>query len=142
MRSVATTPRLPGGARDSVERGRPGHNGGVRAEVADELEEFIRLGGVWDTAVLTSVVARLEGDADEGDNLARLLAQPLRALLVRMTMGDIPLRVAHDLEGILYPRLWKVMEAARDGLPEGELRTRIEVLNRRLSRRLVEERPG
>ena len=66
----------------------------------------------------------------------------MRALLVRMSMGDVPPRMANDVEGILYPRIWKVMEAARDGLPDGELRTRIEVLNRRLSRRLVEERPG
>jgi hypothetical protein len=31
------------------------------------------------------------------------------------------------------------MEAARDGLPDAELRTRIEVFNRRLSRTFAQE---
>ena len=114
----------------------------MRAELIDEIEDFVRRGGVWDEEALNSIVSRLEREADAlGDNIPRLLAQPLRAVLVRMTMGDVPQRVANDVEGILYPRIWKVMEAARDGLPDAELRTRIEVLNRRLSRRLVEERP-
>ena len=46
---------------------------------------------------------------------------------------------AADVEAIIYPRLWKVMEAARDGLPDAEMRTRIEVMNRRLARVFAEE---
>ena len=115
----------------------------MRAALVDELEEFVRRGGLWDRAELDGLVTRLEQEADDtGDPIPRLLAHPLRALLVRLGMGEVPRRMANDVEGILYPRIWKVMEAARDGLPDGELRTRIEVLNRRLSRRLVEERPG
>jgi hypothetical protein len=117
--------------------------GWMRPEVVDELEEFVRRGGVWDADDLDTVIVRLESEAEEqGDAIPHLLAQPLRAVLVRLSMGDVPTRMANDVEGILYPRIWKVMEAARDGLPDGELRTRIEVLNRRLARRLVEERPG
>lgn len=115
----------------------------MRPELVDELEEFVRRGGLWDSDELRALVDRLEQEAeDHGDPIPRLLAHPLRALLVRMGMGEVSTRMANDVEGILYPRIWKVMEAARDGLPDGELRTRIEVLNRRLSRRLVEERPG
>lgn len=114
----------------------------MRTALVDELEDFIRRGGLWDPADLDSLITRLEAEADDtDDSIPRLLAHPLRALLVRLSMGDVPHRMANDVEGIVYPRIWKVMEAARDGLPDGELRTRIEVLNRRLSRRLVEERP-
>lgn len=118
-------------------------NGVVDAALVDELEDFVRRGGVWDRDDLQGVIARLEGESEaQADPIPLLLAHTLRALLVRMSMGAVPPRMANDLEGILYPRIWKVMEAARAGLPDGELRTRIEVLNRRLSRRLVEERPG
>jgi hypothetical protein len=70
-----------------------------------------------------------------------MLARPFSSLLWRQQMGDLPPRMAHDVEGIIYPRLWKVMEGLRNGLPDGELRTRVEVLNRRLARRFVQERP-
>jgi hypothetical protein len=116
--------------------------GVMRAGLVDELEDFVRRGGLWDAADLEGLVARLEEEADAADDpIPRLLAHPLRALLLRLGMGEVSTRMANDVEGIVYPRIWKVMEAARDGLPDGELRTRIEVLNRRLSRRLVEERP-
>lgn len=115
----------------------------MQAALVDELEDFVRRGGLWDPDDLDALITRLEVEADSHeDPIPRLLAHPLRALLVRLGMGEVPARMANDVEGIVYPRIWKVMEAARDGLPDGELRTRIEVLNRRLSRRLVEERPG
>jgi len=113
---------------------------GMRAALVDELEEFIRRGALWERDELEALIERLEREPD--DPIPTLLAHPLRALCLRLSMGEVPTRMANDVEGILYPRIWKVMEAARDGLPDGELRTRIEVLNRRLSRRLVEERPG
>jgi hypothetical protein len=47
--------------------------------------------------------------------------------------------VASDVEGVVYPRLWKIMEAVGDGMPDGELRTRIEVFNRRLARCFANE---
>jgi hypothetical protein len=115
----------------------------VRPSLIDRLEDFIRAGSLWDAAALEHLVADLEHEATAtGDSVPQMLAHPLRAILLRMQMGPVPQRLANDLEGIVYPRLWKVMEAARDGLPDTELRTRIEVLNRRLSRRLVEENPG
>lgn len=115
----------------------------MRADLVDELEEFVRRGALWDVDELETLVGRLEAEAEETDDpIPRLLAGPLRAVFLRIRMGEVSRRMANDIEGIVYPRIWKVMEAARDGLPDGELRTRIEVLNRRLSRRLVEERPG
>ncbi len=112
----------------------------MRAALVDEWEEFIRAGSLWDPVALEALIERLESESTaSGDPVPRLLAPPLRAILLRMGMGEVPQRMSHDVEGIVYPRIWKVMEAARDGLPDAELRTRIEVLNRRLSRRLVEE---
>jgi hypothetical protein len=115
----------------------------VRPALVDDLEEFIREGWLWDPPNLERVIERLEDESrDTDDPVPQMLAHPLRAILLRLGMGELPKRLANDLEGIVYPRVWKVMEAARDGLPDGELRTRIEVLNRRLSRRLVEESRG
>ena len=117
-----------------------GHHGRVRAELVDEIEEFVRRGKLWHTDDLNDLIARLEAESDaSGDPIPRQLSAPLRALLVRMRIGDVPNRLASDVEGIVYPRLWKVMEAARDGLPDSELRTRIEVFNRRLSRTFAQE---
>lgn len=39
--------------------------------------------------------------------------------------------VAADIEAVAYPRLCKVLEAVHGGLPDGELRIRIEVMGRR-----------
>ena len=112
-------------------------------EIVDELEDFIRRGGLWDPDELRGLISLLDTEADaQDDPLLRMLAKPLTSLLTRMEMGEVPSRFANDIEGILYPRLWKVMEAVRDGLPDGELRTRVEVLNRRLARRFVEEQDG
>jgi hypothetical protein len=121
---------------------RSGNNGGVRTEVADELLEFIRKGDLWEPDALRVLIASLESEGEvHGDTNCVLLAKPLAALLTRLEIGPVAERFADDIEGILYPRLWKVMEAVWDGLPEGELRTRVEVLNRRLSRRFVDEEP-
>jgi hypothetical protein len=115
----------------------------MRLEMVDELEEFVSRGALWDDAELSQLIARLEAEADQDDDpIPRLLSQPLRSVLVRMQMKNVSPRMVNDVEGIVYPRVWKVMEAVRDGLPDGELRTRIEVLNRRLARRFAEERPG
>ena len=114
----------------------------MRPELADELEEFVRRGELWDPDELARLVASLEREtADTADPIPAMLAQPFSSLLVRQRMGALPPRMAHDIEGIIYPRLWKVMEAMRKGLPDGELRTRVEVLNRRLARRFVQEQP-
>jgi hypothetical protein len=117
-----------------------GDDGAVRTELVDELEEFIRRGQLWEPAELEALVERLEREAvDTNDPIPSLLARPFNSLLVRQQIGDLPPRMAHDIEGIVYPRLWKVMEAVRDGMPDGELRTRVEVMNRRLARRFAQE---
>ena len=114
----------------------------MQLELADELEEFVRRGSLWDPGELGAMIARLEEASEAGrDPIPALLSRPLASLLVRMRMGELAPRFANDVEGIVYPRLWKVMEGVRDGMPDGELRTRIEVLNRRLARRFAEEQP-
>jgi hypothetical protein len=115
----------------------------VRTALADELEEFVRRGQLWDPAELGSLIERLEREAvDTEDPIPAMLARPFNSLLVRQQMGHLPPRMAHDIEGIVYPRLWKVMEAVRLGMPDGELRTRVEVMNRRLARRFAQEQSG
>ena len=115
----------------------------MRQELVDDLEEFVRAGSLWDEHDLGKLIRRLEDESEvTGDPLPQMLSRPLSSLLWRMKMGGVDQRFANDVEGIVYPRLWKVMEAVWDGLPDGELRTRIEVLNRRLARRFAEEQPG
>lgn len=114
----------------------------MRPEIVDELEEFVRRGKLWNADELTALIDVLEHEAATcGDAIAGLLCTPLKALLVRLRMGAVPPGTAADVEAVVYPRLWKVMEAARDDLPDAELRTRIEVLNRRLSRIFADEQP-
>ena len=118
-------------------------NGRVQPQLVDELEEFVRQGDLWDQAEVEHLVDRLESESRAtGDPNPGRLSSPFRALLVRMRAGDVSDRMAHEIEAVVLPRLWKVMEAARDGLPPGEVRTRIEVLDRRLSRTLAEEAGG
>jgi hypothetical protein len=115
----------------------------MRLALVDELEEFVRRGQLWEPAELEALVERLEQEAiTTSDPIPSMLARPFNSLLVRQQMGNLPPRMAHDIEGIVYPRLWKVMEAVRDGMPDGELRTRVEVMNRRLARRFAQEQSG
>jgi hypothetical protein len=123
--------------------GTVGDDGAVRLDLVDELEEFVRRGQLWDPTELGLLIDRLEKEAiDTDDPIPSMLARPFNSLLVRQRMGNLPPRMAHDIEGIVYPRLWKVMEAARQGMPDGELRTRVEVMNRRLARRFAQEGSG
>jgi hypothetical protein len=116
------------------------HNGRMRAGLVEELEEFVRAGDIWDPVQLGALVAALETEGHDGDPIAGLLAHPLRSVGLRAEMGELPSRTARDIEGIVFPRLWKVMEAIRDDMPPGELRVRIEVFNRRLARCFAAER--
>jgi hypothetical protein len=112
----------------------------MRVELADELEQFVEAGDLWHPEQLQAMVDRLgdETSATE-DPLPAMLGQHLGALLVRLRMGRVDDRFAKDVEGIVYPRIWKVMEAIRDGMPDGEVRIRIEVMNRRLARLFADE---
>ena len=112
----------------------------MRPELAGEIHDFVEAGDLWHPDKLQAMVDSLEAQgAADGDPLPAMLARHLSALLVRLKMGEIDARFAKDIEGIVYPRLWKVMEGIRDEMPDGELRTRIEVMNRRLARRFAEE---
>jgi len=112
----------------------------MRLELMDELEEFVRTGKLWSADDLQALVDRLNAEADHTDDeLPGRLARFMESILLRMRVGDVPVALACDIEGIVYPRLWKVMEGVRDGMPDGELRTRIEVMNRRLSRLFAAE---
>lgn len=106
----------------------------------EELDEFISSGQLWDPVELAALVTRLEAiSAADDDLVIGQVARFLHSVLVRQQIGPVPARLAADIEGIVYPRLFKVMEAVWDGLPAGELRTRIEVMNRRLSRLFATE---
>jgi hypothetical protein len=67
------------------------------------------------------------------------LAHGFAGLRLRLRMGDVPEPRRREVEAVVYPRLWKVLEAVRAGLPEGEQRARVHVLNRRLARLLAAE---
>jgi hypothetical protein len=108
----------------------------LEPDVVTLLEQLFDDGFAWDEAELT----------DLADRLARLGASPVAELShgfagiqVRLAMGAVPEPVRREVEAVIYPRLWKVLEAVRAGLPEGEQRARVQVLNRRLARLLAAE---
>jgi hypothetical protein len=109
-------------------------------ELADELEEFVRLGHLWSETDCSAMVAKLTAESEEtGDPLPGRLARFFDAVTLRMRLGEVPGPLRVQIEAIVYPRVWKLIEAIRDGLPDTELRTRLEVMNRRLARLFVEE---
>jgi hypothetical protein len=110
----------------------------VGPDVADELERFIAAEGLWRSDDLRTIVERLDGQPDD---LCRDLAADLSSVLARTLRGPVSVRLAADIEAVVYPRLWKLMEAVRDGLPEAEQRIRLEVLGGHLARLVVEDRP-
>jgi hypothetical protein len=110
----------------------------VSPDVVDDLERFIAAEGLWRPDHLRAMVERLDG---EPDDLCRDLAADLSSLLERSLREPVPLRLAADIEAVVYPRLWKLMEAVRDGLPEAEQRTRLEVLGGRLAPLVAHDSP-
>lgn len=112
----------------------------MRLRMVDELEEFLAQGDLWDDGELGALLARLEAESDAtGDSVPRQLAGAMRSLVLRKQSGEVSRRLTYEVEGVLIPRLWKVMEAARQGLPDAELRTRVDGLNRGLARLFVAE---
>jgi len=112
----------------------------MRPEVADELESFVEAGALWDPDGVSRLVAFLSRESEEtGDPLPARLGRFLDAVRLRQRVADVPQPKRAEIEAIVYPRVWKVIEAIRGQLPDGELRTRLEVMNRRLARLFVEE---
>jgi hypothetical protein len=132
---------IPHRARgDVADAGAVGQDRVVRTAAMEDLEAFIGGGQLWEPEALAALIARLEAAAaEDGDVTLGQVARFLHSVLVRQQIGPVPARLAADIEGIVYPRLFKVMEALWDDLPAGELRTRIEVMNRRLSRLFATE---
>ena len=112
----------------------------MRTAVADELEAFVEAGGLWDEASVARMVDWLaEESAATDDPLPARLGRFLDAVRLRQRVSNVPAPKRAEIEAIVYPRVWKVIEAIRTGLPDAELRTRLEVMNRRLARLFVEE---
>lgn len=100
------------------------------------LEDFFEDGFSWDEAVLDDLARRLA--ALEGSPVAGL-SEGFAGVRHRLATGDIPEPLRREVEAVIYPKLWKVLEAVRAGLPDGETRARVQVLNRRLARVLAAE---
>ncbi len=105
-------------------------------EVVALLEQVFEDGFTWDDTELANLADRLS--ALGGSPVAEL-AQGFAGVRRRLQAGDMPEPLRREVEAVVYPRLWKVLEAVRTGLPEGEQRTRVQVLNRRLARLLAAE---
>lgn len=103
---------------------------GMRAGVVEELEAFIADEDLWCDDALAAMVGRLAAEPDEA---SLTLAANLGAVLARSRAGPMSQALVADIEGIVYPRLWKVMEAVWDELPDAELRTRLVGLDDRLA---------
>jgi hypothetical protein len=112
----------------------------MRLELADELEEFVRLGHLWTDGDCGAMVAHLSDESVTTDDpLPARLGRFLEAVSIRTRIGEVPRSLQVEIEAIVYPRVWKLIEGIRDGMPDSELQTRIEVMNRRLARLFVEE---
>lgn len=105
-------------------------------DVVAFLEQLFEEGFPWDDAELAELRVRL--GALGGSPVADL-AHGFSGVRLRLAAGEVPEPLRREVEAVIYPRLWKVLEAVRTGLPEGEQRARVQVLNRRLARLLAAE---
>ena len=105
-------------------------------EVVAFLEQLFDDGFVWDESELADLAERL---AALGGSPVAELAHGFAGVRLRLEQGDVPEPLRREVEAVIYPRLWKVLEAVRAGLPEGEQRARVHVLNRRLARLFAAE---
>ena len=100
------------------------------------LEQLFETGFTWDETELADLVDRLGA---LGSSPVAGLAHGFAGLRQRLQTAEMSEPLRREVEAVVYPRLWKVLEAVRAGLPEGEQRTRVDVLNRRLGRLLSTE---
>jgi len=108
----------------------------VEPDVVAFLENLCETGFGWDEAALAGLADRLGA---LGSSPVAGLAHAFAGLRLRLGVGDMPEPRRREVEAVVYPRLWKVLEAVRTGLPESEQRVRVHVLNRRLARLLAAE---
>jgi len=109
--------------------------------VVGQLVRFIEEGHLWVPGELDSLLDRLvrEG-AQVGDgSLATRLVAGFEPLVERRRGDPLPRRVLVDLEAVVYPRLWKLIEGVQTGVLDGELNNRIDALRRGIARVLDEE---
>ena len=105
-------------------------------DVVAFLEQLFDAGFAWDEADLADLADQL--GALGGSPVAGL-AHSFTGVRIRLGLGEVTEPLRREVEAVIYPRLWKVLEAVRAGLPEGEQRARVQVLNRRLARLLATE---
>jgi hypothetical protein len=108
----------------------------VAPHVIAFLEQLFDTGFTWDEVELADLVDRLKA---LGASPVAGLAHGFAGVQQRLETGEMSEPLRREVEAVVYPRLWKLLEAVRAGLPEGEQRTRVEVLNRRLARLLSAE---
>jgi hypothetical protein len=109
-------------------------------ELADDLEEFVRRGDLWDGPACSAMIAALTAESEAtADPLPPRRGRFLEAVTIRTRVGEISSDLRSQIDAIVYPRVWKLIEGIRDGMPDSELRTRLEVMNRRLARLFVGE---
>ena len=108
----------------------------MRPDVITILENIFEIGFTWDAAALDDLSERL---AALGGSPIAELADGFAGIRLRLATGEVPESLRREVEAVIYPRLWKILEAVRAGLPEGEQRVRVQVLNRRLARLLATE---
>lgn len=111
-------------------------------DAVDELALLVGRAALWEDGEIESLEGRLLGPAGSPEVTVDVaLAHAFRALRLRLGMAPVPERLRRDIEGIFYPRLWKVLEAVREQLPPDEQLARVHVLNRRLARLFADEEP-
>ncbi|HVW33817.1 MAG TPA: hypothetical protein VHL53_14870 [Acidimicrobiia bacterium] len=106
----------------------------MQPDVTGFLEEFFETGFDWDAAALGQMAGRLEALSPSP---VAGLAPTFAGLRDRLLTTEVPEPLRREVEAVVYPRLWKVLEAVKGGLPAGEQRARIESINRRLGRMLA-----
>ena len=108
----------------------------MKPDVITVLEDIFETGLTWDASALDDLAQRLDG---LGDSPVAQLSEAFVGVRLRLETGEVSEPLRRQVEAVIYPRLWKVLEALRAGLPEGEQRARVQVLNRRLARLLATE---
>ena len=117
-----------GPMHDGPQLDRTLHNG-----LVDEVLVFIEAGDIWIDGRLDALVAALRSGQSDGHALPSLLADGFGPLIERQAVGPVPIRLRADLEAVVYPRLWKLVEGILGEMTAGELVNRVDALHRGLN---------